>query len=97
MYFQYYTLFCNGRLIDQFTEGSEIWDNVIVVVKQSMNPDDDARGPLRVAMEYDHASKIQVRSPSENEICLKMFPKLLLKNIFNHLFSQVHTMTKHIT
>jgi len=27
-----------------------------------MNPDDDSRGPLRVAMEYNHNAKVQVKS-----------------------------------
>jgi hypothetical protein len=53
------------RLIDLFTDGSEIWDNVIIVCKQSMNPDDDSRGPLRVAMEYNHNANVQVRFSSK--------------------------------
>ena len=48
------------RLIDQFVEGGVIWDNVIIVCKQAMNPEDDSRGPVRVALEYNHNAKVQV-------------------------------------
>ena len=36
-----------AKLINLFAP-QEIWNNVIIIVKQSLNPDDDGRGKLKV-------------------------------------------------
>jgi len=51
------------RLINEFVDKNAIWDNVIIVVKQAMSLDDDSRGPLTVALDYNPYSKLQVCYP----------------------------------
>ncbi|CAB4065683.1 unnamed protein product [Lepeophtheirus salmonis] len=48
-----------AAIIDLFKPG-EIWNNVIIVLKQSMNPENDGKGALRAALEYNAYANIQV-------------------------------------
>ena len=48
-----------ASLIDMF-KPKEIWNNVVIVLKQSMNPENDGKGALRAALEYDPHSKLQI-------------------------------------
>ena len=48
-----------AKLIDKLLE-KKIWGRVIIVCKQSMNPDQDTRGALKAALDYDTYANVQV-------------------------------------
>ena len=48
-----------AKLIDKFAPGI-IWNKVIIVVKQSLNPQADSRGAVSAALEYNSHAQIQV-------------------------------------
>ena len=48
-----------AKLIDKLLE-KKIWGRVIIVCKQSMNPDQDTRGALTAALEYDTYANVQI-------------------------------------
>lgn len=51
-------LTAQARLIDKFCP-KDVWNNVIIVAKQSMSPDDDCRGSLAAALDFHHRANIQ--------------------------------------
>lgn len=48
-----------ARLINMFKE-REIWNNVVIVCKQSHNPADDAQGALAAAKEFNPSAEVTV-------------------------------------
>jgi len=53
------TLQHQAQFIDQFGH-KKIWDNVIIICKQAVNPDHDAAGALRAAQHFNSAAKTKV-------------------------------------
>lgn len=48
-----------AKLIDMFAPG-RVWNNVIIICKQSMSPEDDGRGALAAALELNPHANIQL-------------------------------------
>ena len=48
-----------AKLIDKFAP-KEIWDKVVIIVKQSMVPNEDGRGALAAALEYNVNANVQI-------------------------------------
>ncbi len=48
-----------AALIDRFAP-KEIWNNCIIIVKQSMSPDDDGRGAMRAALDFNAHANVQL-------------------------------------
>lgn len=48
-----------AKLIDKFSP-KDVWNNVIVIVKQSMSPEDEGRGALAAALEHNSRANIPV-------------------------------------
>ena len=48
-----------ARLINKFAP-IDIWDRVVILVKQSMCPEEDGRGALSAALEFNAYAKVQV-------------------------------------
>jgi len=53
------TLNKQAKLIDMFAE-KDIWNNVIIICKQSMNPEYDARGAIQASCNYNNLPKLKV-------------------------------------
>ena len=48
-----------AKLIDKFAP-KDVWNNVIVIAKQSMCPEDDGRGALAAALEHHLGANVQL-------------------------------------
>ena len=48
-----------SKLINKFAP-KEVWNNVIVITKQSMSPEDDGRGAMAAALEYHSGANVQL-------------------------------------
>ena len=48
-----------AKLINKFAP-KEVWNNVIVITKQSMSPEDDGRGAMAAALEYHSGANVQL-------------------------------------
>ena len=48
-----------AKLINMFAE-KEIWNNVIIICKQSMNPEFDSQGALNAGYAFNSLSKMQI-------------------------------------
>ena len=48
-----------AKLIDKFAP-TEIWNNVIILVKQSLNPEEDGRGALSAALDFNAKARTQL-------------------------------------
>ena len=48
-----------AKLIEKFAP-KIVWNNVIIIVKQSMSPDEDGRGAITAALEYNSRANVQL-------------------------------------
>ena len=48
-----------AKLIEKFAP-KIVWNNVIIIVKQSMSPEEDGRGALTAALEYNSKANVQL-------------------------------------